>query len=220
MTDILHHNQFCEQNGQTIFDAVVTVRDIIAYAEETNKPICSLSIDFKDAFHKIAHIYLFMILQEYGISDHFCSRLQKIYADATSTLILNGHKSTPIKILSGVRQGCPLSMLLFALCINPLLINLDKKLKGINIRHNSTKMTAIAYADNITIIVTQPEEIYIIKETLHDYMQATGASINANKSCVIALGSWNKLTPIMDINYYDDITLLGFNYDKEYTRFR
>jgi hypothetical protein len=89
-------------------------------------------------------------------------------------------------------------MLLFVLCINPLLINLDKKLNGLYIRHNSTKTTAISYADDITIIVTQPEEIDIIKE-IHDYMQATGARINTNKSRAIALASWNKSTPVMDI---------------------
>jgi len=100
-----------------------------------------------------------------------------------------------------VRQGCPLSMLLFVLCINPLLINLDKKLKGVYIRQNSARRTAIAYVDDITIIVTKPEEVDTIKDTLHDYMQVTGAHINVNKSHAIALGSWNKLTPMMDINY-------------------
>ena len=135
------------------------MRDIIAYAEESNKPICLLSIDFKDAFDKISHTYLFKILREYGISDQFCSRLQTLYADATTTLILNGHKSSPIRVQSGVRQGCPLSILLFVLCINPLLINLDKKLKCVYIRHNSARTTAIAYADDITIIVTKPEEV-------------------------------------------------------------
>jgi len=68
--------------------------------------------------------------------------------------------------------------------MNPLLINLDKKLNGIYIRYNSTKTMAIAYADDIKIIIiiTQPEEIDNIKETLHDYMHATGARINVNKS--------------------------------------
>jgi len=210
MKDILHHNQYCWRNGQTVFDAVATVRDIIAYAEGTNKPICLLSIDFKDAFDKMSYAFLFKILREYRISEK-CSRLQKIYADATSTLTLNGHKSTPIKIRSGVRRGCPLSMLLFALCINPLLINLDKKRNGIYIRHNSTKTTAVAYADDITSIVTQPEEMDTIKETLQDYMHATGACISANNSRAIALGSWNKSTPVMDIKYHDDIKLLGFH---------
>jgi len=214
MDNILHHNQFCGRTSQTIFDAIANVRDIIAYAKESNKPICLLSIDFKDAFDKISHTYLFKILREYGISDQFCSRLQTLYADATTTLILNGHKSSPIRVQSGVRQGCPLSILLFVLCINPLLINLDKKLKCVYIRHNSARTTAIAYADDITIIVTKPEEVDTIKDTLHDYMQATGAHINVNKSHAIALGSWKKLTPMMDINYQDDIILLGFHMAK------
>jgi len=82
MKDI-HHNQYCGRNGQTMFDAVTTVRDIIANAEEINKPLYLLSIDFKDAFDKISHTFLFKILREYGISGNFCSRLQKIYTDAT-----------------------------------------------------------------------------------------------------------------------------------------
>ena len=89
MEDILHRNQYCGRNGQTIFDAVATVRDIIAYAEETNKPICLLSIDFKEAFDKMSHSFLFKILREYGIGDNFCSRLQKIYADATCPIHTN-----------------------------------------------------------------------------------------------------------------------------------
>jgi hypothetical protein len=105
-------------------------------------------------------------------------------------------------------------MLLFALCINPLLINLDKTLKGVYSRHNSAKTTAIAYADDITIIVTQPGKVDTIKDTLHHYMQATGARINVNKSHAFALGSWNKLTPIMDINYQDNIILLRFHVAK------
>jgi len=42
-------------------------------------------------------------------------------------------------------------------------------------------------------------------------MHATGARINVNKSRAIALGSWNKSTPIIDIKYHDDITLLSFH---------
>jgi len=40
MDNILHHNQFCGRTSQTIFDAIGNVRDIIAYAEESNKSIC------------------------------------------------------------------------------------------------------------------------------------------------------------------------------------
>jgi len=101
-------------------------------------------------------------------------------------------------------------MLLFALRINPLLINLDKKLNGLYIRHNSTKTTAVAFADDM-IIVTQPEETDNIKEILHDYMRATCSRINTNKSRAIALDPVANPPPVMDITYHADIKLIGFH---------
>ena len=53
---------------------------------------------------------------------------------------------------------------------NPLLIKLDSKLHRIKVRHNTTKTTAVAYADDITIFITHPSEIDEIKVTLHEYM--------------------------------------------------
>ena len=182
MEDILHQNQYSGRNGKSIYDAVATVRDIVAHAEITSTSLCLLSFDFSDAFDKISHTFLFKILQEYGISETFCQRLRNIYAGATSTLVMNGRKSKPIKIMRGVRQGCPPSMLLFAACINPLLITLDKRLQGIKVTYPSIKTTAIAYTDDITIVLRRPEEIDEVRDILHDYMKATGATINEHKS--------------------------------------
>ena len=42
-------------------------------------------------------------------------------------------------------------------------------------------------------------------------MQATGTMIKEDKSSAIALGSWTKMTPILNIKYFDDIKILGFN---------
>jgi len=102
-------------------------------------------------------------------------------------------------------------MIVFALCINPLLIKPDSKLNGIKVRYNTTKATAVAYADDITIFITHPGDIDVIKEILHEYTSATGARINEDKSRAIALGSWTKTTQIMNIKYYEDIKILGFH---------
>ena len=76
-------------DSQMIFKVTTTMRDIIACSEETNKPVCLLSIDFKDTLDRMSHPFLFTILRECGIREQFCSRLQRIYANATSTLKLN-----------------------------------------------------------------------------------------------------------------------------------
>ena len=55
LAELLHPGQSCGVPGNTIFDAVATVRDYIAYAETTRRPICVVSLDFKQAFD-LAHI--------------------------------------------------------------------------------------------------------------------------------------------------------------------
>jgi len=35
MEEVMHHNQYCGRNDKSIYEAVATIRDIIAYAEDT-----------------------------------------------------------------------------------------------------------------------------------------------------------------------------------------
>jgi hypothetical protein len=56
--DVLHHSQYCGSPGKSIFDAVATVRNAIAYAEVSRTPLCLLSLDFAEAFDKMSHTYL------------------------------------------------------------------------------------------------------------------------------------------------------------------
>jgi len=50
LADHLTETQFCGIPGNTIIDAVATVRDTIAYAESRRIPLCVLSLDLKKCF--------------------------------------------------------------------------------------------------------------------------------------------------------------------------
>jgi hypothetical protein len=121
LEDVLHPSQYCGSPGKSIFDAVATVRDAVAYAEVSRTPLCVLSMDFAEAFEKMSHTYLFEILRSYGLSDRFLERVRMMYTKALSVVQINGHMSGPLPIGCSIRQGCPLSMALFAQCINPLI---------------------------------------------------------------------------------------------------
>ena len=112
-----------------IFDAAAAVRDVVAYAETSGTPLCILSIDLK-TFDTISHDYLFELLRIYDFSERFQRRIKGVYDRATSSIQINGHRSHPIPIRSSVRQGCPLGMLLFALCLNPLILTLEQNLSA------------------------------------------------------------------------------------------
>ena len=51
----LNATQYCGVPGNTIFDAVATVRDVIAHAEHEKLPVCVLTLDFQHAFDKLSH---------------------------------------------------------------------------------------------------------------------------------------------------------------------
>jgi len=111
----LTSSQYCSVLGKSILEAVSVLRDVVAHAEVTRTPVCILSLDFRNAFDRISHCYLFQILAGYGISAWFIYRIHSMYEHATASIQINGALAGPIHIQSAVRQGCPLSMALYAL---------------------------------------------------------------------------------------------------------
>jgi hypothetical protein len=107
--DILHPHQYCGSLQNNIFGVIPAIRETIAKAEMTRAPVCIMSLDFKEAFDKIAHRYLFEVLESSRSSREFQLRIKRTYSDATSSIQVNGHVSSPLPIKSSIRQGCPLS---------------------------------------------------------------------------------------------------------------
>jgi len=134
-----------------IIDAMATLRDTIAYAETRRIPLCVLSLDFRNAFNRITHNYLSQTLQECGIGNAFIARVKRMYEGATSSVQINGQQYGPIPIRCAVRQGCPMSMALYALCLHPFLRLLDLKLRGIRIGCRTRPTSVVAYANDVNI---------------------------------------------------------------------
>ena len=63
-------------------------------------------------------------MEAFGIGQNFIKWVSTIYANASSVLSINGRFSEKIPLKRGVRQGCPLSALLYVLVIEVLAIHL------------------------------------------------------------------------------------------------
>ena len=75
--------------------------------------VCAIFIDFKQAFDSLDRGTLWAILRAYGVHPHLVSLLEAYYQGGSSTVRANGSTSAPFSPAAGVRQGCPLSPLLF-----------------------------------------------------------------------------------------------------------
>jgi hypothetical protein len=175
MADHLRSNQFCAVPGNFILDALVTVRDAITYAENTGTPTCVLTLDFESAFDRMSHHYLFNLLRRYGISHRFIERIHSFYDGAAASLQITGILTGRIPIQCAVRQGCPLSMVLYALCLHPVLRTLEDRLHGIHIGGTTRISSCLAYADDVIVLVTKPKDFDNILQSIHTYEKATEA---------------------------------------------
>jgi hypothetical protein len=128
MNEFLHPNQHCGVQNNNIFGAITAVRETIAHAELTHTHTCILTLDFKEAFDNIAHSYPFEILESYEFSKSFQQRIKRMYSNASSSVQVNGHVSNQLPMNYSILQGCPLSMLPFTMCLNPLLCMTDESL--------------------------------------------------------------------------------------------
>lgn len=55
LQDHLHNSQFCRVPGNSILEAISSVREAIAYSETTRAPLCVLYLEFQNAFDHISH---------------------------------------------------------------------------------------------------------------------------------------------------------------------
>jgi hypothetical protein len=212
MKEQLSSSQFCAVPGNTILEAVATVRDAITYAENSGTPLCVLTLDFDSAFDRISHAYLFNILRRYGISQVFIERIRNLYDGAMAAIQINGVMKGRIPIRCAVRQGCPLSMVLYALCLHPLLQTLENTLSGIQIGRNKPIAPVIAYADDITVVVTKPGDYDKILQSIKIYEKETGARLNTKKSKALAIANWTAPAMALGIEFQNHITILGIKY--------
>ncbi|CAL4248398.1 unnamed protein product, partial [Meganyctiphanes norvegica] len=122
---VIHPNQYCVPN-KTIVDCNNQMRDLVYFCNSENLPGCIINLDWSKAFDKVNIDFLCKIMCKMGFSNSFINIILIFYVDRTSKCLINGNLTEDFKIERGVRQGCPLSMLLFIISQEPLYTSIDK----------------------------------------------------------------------------------------------
>uniref|UniRef100_A0A3B5LBJ5 Reverse transcriptase domain-containing protein n=1 Tax=Xiphophorus couchianus TaxID=32473 RepID=A0A3B5LBJ5_9TELE len=148
-----------------------------------------LNIDFRKAFDRVEHNFLWAVLNKFGFGQSFISKLQLLYSKAESKVKCNGHFTDYFRLHRSVRQGCPLSSLLYCLVAEPLaiLIRQDKNIQGIKSpQGNDSKI--FQFADDTSITVKDENSLELVIKHLQTYGSASGAKINTTKSEIMYCG--------------------------------
>ena len=102
------------------------ISDIISYTAAKNLPRLAIFLDFEKAFDSIEWNFLFKALDKLNFGPDFKNWVRTFYCNITSCVTNNGYASDFFNLERGVRQGCPLSGILFVLGIEILALAIKK----------------------------------------------------------------------------------------------
>jgi hypothetical protein len=138
---------------------------------------------FLKAFDKTQHHFMIKALRKLGIEGMYLNIAKAIYDKPIANIILNGEKLKPFPLKSGMRQGCPLSSLLFNIVLEFLAraIRQEQEIKGMQIGKETVKISL--FADDMILYLKDPKNsTQKLLDTINSYSKVAGYKINLQKS--------------------------------------
>ena len=121
---VVDKDQTCGVPGRFIGENVALLCDVVEYASSSGTPVAILSLDQEKAFDRVDWGFMRATLATMGFGPSFISWVDLFYFRVQSAVNVNGYLSSFFDLSRGVRQGCPLSPLLYVLVSEVLAANI------------------------------------------------------------------------------------------------
>ena len=147
ISGLVNSDQVGYIKGRYIGENIRTTEDLMHYTSLKKIPVILALVDFEKAFDTVEWSFLFNTLVKFNFGENFIKWIKLLYTNISSCVSNNGYISNFFTLSRGIRQGCPISALLFILAIN---IRCDMNIKGIMVDGKAFKIGQLA--DDTTLL--------------------------------------------------------------------
>jgi Reverse transcriptase (RNA-dependent DNA polymerase) len=146
-------------------------------------------LDFRKAYDSVSREFLREVLLAMGVGDKFVAWVMLLLDQqrTRACAVLNGYKSVKAHFAAGVRQGCPLSPLLY-LFVGEALLRFMKAQQALGVTLAGGRVVAAQYADDIDPVLEGPQAVPVLVNTLSKYAAASNQHINVDKCKLLPVG--------------------------------
>ena len=149
---------------------------------------CLILFDFKAAFPSVEREFMMETIQRLGMPADELNFVFSLYDFTTATIQLGGSMGRTFEMTRGIRQGCPLSPILFAATADILLRRLTRTLGG--------RGMCRAFADDTAAAIENfQDEIENVAKNFTEFAKISGLDLNLGKTIIIPLWLQEEDTP-------------------------
>ena len=138
------------------------LQNIIKQQKKKRKEYNIVFLDLAKAFDSVSHQSVRKGLARKGIPPAVIEGIMDMYKRSTTKISVGSQTTRTKDVNSGVKQGCPLSPLLFNLIMDELLERLKTKKIGVQI--GEELITFMAFADDLDLVTEHNSYIIVLTE--------------------------------------------------------
>jgi mannosylglycoprotein endo-beta-mannosidase len=177
--------------GRFIQDNFMFVQQTARYLHQQKQARILLKLDITKAFDSVSWPFLLEVMRNLGFGQIWCDIISGLLAASSTQVMLNGSPGEKINYKRGLRQGDPLSPMLFILVMDVLGFMIKKAVEEDLLQplaRRALQHRISIYADDVVIFLRpSADDIDIILDMLHLFGRASGLKTNVDKSSVLPI---------------------------------
>ena len=144
-------------------------------------------LDIEKAYDRVNREMLCRVLKKVRLSEKIVNIIRAMYVDTKARYRLGNIETDWVKSERGVRQGCILSLILFSMYIEELVVRLRRK--NARVRVGRDKVCMLLYADDVVVMSESAYELQSLLDVVDEYGRDFGVNFSCEKSKVMIMNS-------------------------------
>ena len=218
LSRLVNKDQYAFIKGRQVSDLLREIDDILTYGKNKFPDSIILSLDYAKAFDSISLSAIKKALVYFGFNSSFIKWIDILLYDRKCCVRNGGYFSDYFNMQRGVRQGCPISPLLFILTLELLArdIRRNQNIKGLQLKNDINAVKIKLYADDATLFLKDFFDFREVLSRIKLFSKFSGLCLNKQKSAALMIGNTNFKNRIKDgIKFHNRLKILGIVFSNE-----